>query len=72
MAEFQELLDFPPAPKLDVARQARSRRRPTEAELRGQALFFGKAPVRDLPPAAVLHRQPDAQPADRAVLQAAA
>jgi len=42
MAEFQELLDFPPAPKLTVfgkldAQQA------TEAEVRGQELFFGKA-----------------------------
>ncbi len=41
MAEFQELLDFPPAPKLgwdgklDPAKA-------TEAELRGQAVFFGK------------------------------
>ncbi len=42
MAEFQELLDFPPAPKLtwegtlDPAKA-------TAAELRGQKLFFGKA-----------------------------
>lgn len=42
MAEFQELLDFPPAPKLDVF----GRLDPTkasEAELRGEQLFFGKA-----------------------------
>jgi cytochrome c peroxidase len=42
MAEFQELLDFPPAPKLDVF----GRLDPTkasEAELRGEKLFFGKA-----------------------------
>lgn len=42
MAEFQELLDFPPAPKLNVfgkldAAQA------TPAELRGEKLFSGKA-----------------------------
>lgn len=42
MAEFQSLLDFPPAPKLDIygkldAAQA------SPAELRGQALFHGKA-----------------------------
>ena len=42
MAEFQALLDFPPAPKLNVfgkldAKQA------SESELRGQTLFFGKA-----------------------------
>lgn len=42
MAEFQDILDFPPAPKLkwdgklDPAKA-------TPAELRGQALFFGKA-----------------------------
>jgi cytochrome c peroxidase len=42
MAEFQELLDFPPAPKLDV----RGRLDPaqgTAEEVRGEALFFGKA-----------------------------
>jgi cytochrome c peroxidase len=42
MAEFQAILDFPPAPKLDVL----GKLDPTKAtpeELRGQALFFGKA-----------------------------
>jgi cytochrome c peroxidase len=42
MAEFQELLDFPPAPKLDVFGKL-IRENATEAELRGQELFFGKA-----------------------------
>ncbi len=42
MAEFQELLDFPPAPKLDVFGKL-DPKKATEAELRGQALFFGKA-----------------------------
>src|SRR5438445_11127 len=42
MAEFQEILDFPPAPKLDVFGKL-DPKRATEAELRGQALFFGKA-----------------------------
>src|SRR6266550_1639155 len=42
MAEFQEILDFPPAPKLDVFGKL-DRKRATEAELRGQALFFGRA-----------------------------
>jgi cytochrome c peroxidase len=41
MAEFQEILDFPPAPKLDVFGKLDSKRA-TPAELRGQALFFGK------------------------------
>ena len=42
MAEFQELLDFPPAPKLNIL----GRLDPTlasESELRGEKLFFGKA-----------------------------
>ena len=42
MAEFQELLDFPPAPKLTVLGKL-DPKKATEAELRGQALFFGKA-----------------------------
>ena len=43
MAEFQELLDFPPAPKLERVRQARSGEGDASSELRGQELFFGKA-----------------------------
>jgi cytochrome c peroxidase len=42
MAEFQELLDFPPAPKLDVFGKL-DPRKSTPDEMRGQALFFGKA-----------------------------
>ncbi|MHB8876177.1 MAG: cytochrome B6 [Myxococcaceae bacterium] len=42
MAEFQELLDFPPAPKLDVFGRL-DRSLSTEAELRGEKLFYGKA-----------------------------
>ncbi len=42
MAEFQELLDFPPAPKLTVLGKL-DPKKATEAELRGQELFFGKA-----------------------------
>ncbi|WP_422931626.1 cytochrome B6 [Singulisphaera sp. PoT] len=42
MAEFQELLDFPPAPKLGIDGKL-DPRKATEAELRGQDLFFGKA-----------------------------
>jgi cytochrome c peroxidase len=41
MAEFQELLSFPPTPKLDVFGQL-DPAQATEAELRGQAVFFGK------------------------------
>jgi cytochrome c peroxidase len=41
MAEFQDILGFPPAPKLDVYGKLDSRKA-TPAELRGQAVFFGK------------------------------
>jgi cytochrome c peroxidase len=41
MAEFQALLDFPPAPKLDVFGKL-DPSKATKAELRGQAVFFGK------------------------------
>jgi len=41
MAEFQELLDFPPAPKLNIYGML-DPRKATEPELRGQGLFFGK------------------------------
>lgn len=41
MAEFQELLNFPPAPKLDVFGRL-DRSLASEAELRGEAVFFGK------------------------------
>jgi cytochrome c peroxidase len=42
MAEFQALLDFPPAPKLNVFGEL-DPTQATESELRGQALFVGKA-----------------------------
>jgi len=42
MAEMQELLAFPPAPKLNVFGR-RDAAKATDAEQRGQALFFGKA-----------------------------
>jgi cytochrome c peroxidase len=42
MAEFQELLDFPPAPKLNVMGRL-DPAKATDAEKRGEALFFGKA-----------------------------
>lgn len=42
MSEFQEIMDFPPAPKLNVFGRL-DRRRATEAEARGEDLFFGKA-----------------------------
>ena len=42
MAEFQALLDFPPAPKLRIDGRL-DPGKATAAERRGQALFFGKA-----------------------------
>jgi len=42
MGEFQNLIDFPPAPQLNVLGRL-DPARSTEAERRGEALFFGKA-----------------------------
>ena len=42
MGEFQAILDFPPAPKLDLFGKL-DPEKATESELRGQELFFGKA-----------------------------
>ncbi|HEY0319754.1 MAG TPA: hypothetical protein VGC66_02165 [Pyrinomonadaceae bacterium] len=42
MSEFQELLDFPPAPKLNIFGRL-DRRKATPEEARGEDLFFGKA-----------------------------
>lgn len=41
MAEFQALLDFPPAPKLDIYGKLDSAKA-SASEMRGQELFFGK------------------------------
>ena len=41
MAEMQELFDFPPAPKLGIDGML-DPAKATDAELRGQAVFFGK------------------------------
>ena len=42
MSEFQALLDFPPAPKLNVLGRV-DRTKATQSEIRGEDLFFGKA-----------------------------
>ena len=42
MAELQELFDFPPAPKLNLYGRL-DPSKASQAELRGEALFFGKA-----------------------------
>jgi cytochrome c peroxidase len=50
MAEFQALLDFPPAPKLGVLGKL-DPAKANESEMRGQKLFFGKAGCADCHPA---------------------
>jgi cytochrome c peroxidase len=42
MGEFQNILDFPPAPKLDLYGKL-DKEKSTKEEMRGQALFMGKA-----------------------------
>ncbi|HEU4767653.1 MAG TPA: hypothetical protein VFS77_09770 [Pyrinomonadaceae bacterium] len=42
MSEFQALLDFPPAPKLNVLGRL-NRAQASQSEIRGEDLFFGKA-----------------------------
>ncbi len=42
MGEFQNILDFPPAPKLDLYGKL-DKDRASKEEMRGQALFMGKA-----------------------------
>jgi len=43
MAQFQNMLDFPPAPKLNKMTHRLDPKLATESELRGEKLFFGKA-----------------------------
>jgi cytochrome c peroxidase len=51
MAEFQAILDFPPAPKLDIFGKL-DPAKATEAELRGQNIFYnkGKCSICHVPP----------------------
>ena len=42
MSEFESLLDFPPAPKLNVVDGKLDPSKASKAELRGQEVFFGK------------------------------
>jgi len=43
MAQMQNMVDFPPAPKLDPMTNRLDPSKATEAEMRGEKLFFGKA-----------------------------
>jgi cytochrome c peroxidase len=51
MGDFNALIDFPPAPKLDLLNRLLPEKA-TEAELRGEALFNGKALCSQCHPAA--------------------
>ncbi|MBX3304310.1 MAG: hypothetical protein KF693_19025 [Nitrospira sp.] len=42
MAQMQNMFDFPPAPKLDAMTGRLNAAKATEAELRGEKVFFGK------------------------------
>jgi len=70
MAEFMAILDFPPAPKLDLFGKL-DPKMASPAELAGQKVFFERGRCADVTAGALLHRQLDAQPAHRAVLPAA-
>ena len=43
MAQMQNMIDFPPAPKLDPMTARLDRKKATEQEIQGEELFFGKA-----------------------------
>jgi cytochrome c peroxidase len=43
MAQMQNMLDFPPAPKLDKLTGRLDPSKASESEIRGEKLFFGKA-----------------------------
>ena len=41
MAQFQNMLDFPPAPKLDPVTSRLDRTKAAQSEIRGEEVFFG-------------------------------
>jgi cytochrome c peroxidase len=51
MAQFQNMLDFPPAPKLDETTGRLDPAKASESEARGEKLFFGKARCAECHPA---------------------
>jgi hypothetical protein len=70
MAEFEEILDFPPAsPKLGVDGKL-DPKKGSAGEVHGQQLFFGKARCSECHEAPYLYRQSHAQSASGALLQA--
>lgn len=61
MAQMQNMFDFPPAPKLDPSTGRLDRSKATEAEARGEDLFFGKGKCASchLPPTYLDHQYHD-------------
>jgi cytochrome c peroxidase len=53
MAQMQNMLDFPPAPKLDPMTGRLDRSRATPSEIRGEQVFFGKGQCAACHPAPV-------------------
>jgi cytochrome c peroxidase len=51
MAQFQNMVDFPPAPKLDPMTGLLDPQKTSELEQRGEKLFFGKAQCASCHPA---------------------
>ena len=68
MAEFMAILDFPPAPKLDVFGKL-DPKKATASEMAGQKVFFERGRCAECHPR-LLHGQHDARLAHRTVLQA--
>ena len=68
MAQMQNMLDFPPAPKLTLTGHL-DKAKATESELRGREIVLRQSAVRHLPSGALLSRQPDARPPRRALPQ---
>src|SRR5574340_1737085 len=61
MAQIQNMIDFPPAPKLDPMTGRLDRSRANQQEIAGEDLFFGKArcAVCHYPPAYTDHMMHD-------------
>jgi cytochrome c peroxidase len=61
MGQMQNMIDFPPAPKLDPMTGRLNRNKANEEELQGEQLFFGKARCASchLPPAYTDHQMHD-------------
>ena len=69
MAQMQNIIDFPPAPKLDPFGPARPGARRREQELAGEKVFLGKGRCAECHvPQHVVHGPTDARPEARALL----